>query len=497
MDNDTIRTGNFLNSVYTLAMRMIVMAATCFFTTTWAANSDKQIDHPLVLQAIFANSLTQSVIQQEYDHEIQQQVIDIEQLSLNIGKGTQTEELKILQITQQILLDTLIQRNPHYAKAITALRQQLNEVISTSLGERALYEFVNGDAERALTMFNDWAQERNTTATGQQKLRWLADQRYIAQLAADAAQQHRLATIEAISRLKLIMANDASVHGDWMLLAQLYSEDGQYDQAIRSAQQGFVTASNNQQAYSALLLQGDVHYQQNQLSQALRAYQSSLRILNKQLQNTAAPQGSNLTMDHFLTLKKLGTIQIERGDLDGALFAYQQALQPIQSILTRYPDSIQKQQLQLDVQEQIAHIHAAQGLTNSALNGYQQCYEMRQKIAAQDASGQSLRDVASTLDHIGDLKKQLGLNKSALAAYRQSYNIRAQLAENSPDSAVSQRDIAVSLTKMAAIKTSGIGWHQVLEQFEAMDSSGQLAPDDREYLTFSREMTALHNEPGD
>ena len=118
---------------------------------------------------------------------------------------------------------------------------------------------------------------------------------------------------------------------------------------------------------------------------------------------------------------------------------------------------------------------------------------MRLAIASLNSTTDTRRDVSVTLDRIGDLKKELGMSNEALAAYRQSYDIRKKIVNNHPTSTTAQRDIAVSLTKMAAINQSGIRWEQVLKQFESMDSKGQLAPDDREYLVFSREMATLQD----
>ncbi|MEM6485377.1 MAG: hypothetical protein AAF662_10385, partial [Pseudomonadota bacterium] len=51
-----------------------------------------------------------------------------------------------------------------------------------------------------------------------------------------------------------------------------------------------------------------------------------------------------------------------------------------------------------------------------------------------------------------------------------------------PDNTEWQRDLSVSLWKLASFDNSGVDWGDVADALEAMDRNGVLRPVDRQYL---------------
>ena len=91
-----------------------------------------------------------------------------------------------------------------------------------------------------------------------------------------------------------------------------------------------------------------------------------------------------------------------------------------------------------------------------ALAAYQESLDIARKLAAQDlGNAQAQRDVAVSLNKIGDVKLQGGDRAGALAAYQESLDIARKLAAQDQGNAQAQRDVSVSLKKLGDVKLQG------------------------------------------
>ena len=79
-----------------------------------------------------------------------------------------------------------------------------------------------------------------------------------------------------------------------------------------------------------------------------------------------------------------------------------------------------------------------------------------------------------------------GQLEAARAAYQQGLDIRVRLAAGDPSNTGLQRDVAISLWRIASLPNSKVRWSQVLEQWQAMKDRGILAPSDERFLTAVR-----------
>ena len=70
--------------------------------------------------------------------------------------------------------------------------------------------------------------------------------------------------------------------------------------------------------------------------------------------------------------------------------------------------------------------------------------------------------------------------------HQESLEIAKRLSATDPSSASLQRDVRVSLWKLAGIKDSEVTWQQVAETLEAMQARGILNTADRRFLEEAR-----------
>ena len=94
------------------------------------------------------------------------------------------------------------------------------------------------------------------------------------------------------------------------------------------------------------------------------------------------------------------------------------------------------------------------------------------------------------LHWIGDVRLAQGDLAGADAAYSESLAIRRKLAAADLGKTEAQRDLCVSLSKLADRPGSGINRRDVVTQMKAMDTKGMLAPADRSDLDEARAKAA-------
>ena len=93
---------------------------------------------------------------------------------------------------------------------------------------------------------------------------------------------------------------------------------------------------------------------------------------------------------------------------------------------------------------------------------------------------------------LGDVLVQAGDLAGAKARFDESLKVSEQLAEQNPGSAEAQRDVWVSMWRLANMEGGGVTWVQVLKRMEAMKARGVMLPTDEPFLKKARTLAAQH-----
>jgi tetratricopeptide (TPR) repeat protein len=189
--------------------------------------------------------------------------------------------------------------------------------------------------------------------------------------------------------------------------------------------------------------------------QALQHFLRSLQI--REDLAAANPDSPQTQRDVAVVSNGLGDVLSERGNAEQALLHYQRGLEISERLAAASPDSALAQRdfaVSLDRFGDFLRDRGLPGDTVQALQHYQRFLEISKRLAtANPESAQAQRDVAVSLNKLGDLLSQRGLPGDAELAvrhYQQSLEIRERLATANPDSAQALRDLMVSLERMAA-----------------------------------------------
>jgi tetratricopeptide (TPR) repeat protein len=135
----------------------------------------------------------------------------------------------------------------------------------------------------------------------------------------------------------------------------------------------------------------------------------------------------------------------------------------------------------------------------NALASYDEAHQLARKLAAEDADNlERQRDVAVTLDMIGDILKAKGDLPAALEAHEEVLAISRRLAEAAPSNTQWQHDLSIGLVKVAdglATKEDLTGALRLYH--EGLKVRRALAAKDESNLLWLREVATSLNRIGD
>jgi len=90
------------------------------------------------------------------------------------------------------------------------------------------------------------------------------------------------------------------------------------------------------------------------------------------------------------------------------------------------------------------------------------------------------------MNKLGDVLVKAGDLAGAKARFEACLGVSEKLAAQNPGSAEAQRDVWVSMWRMAKMEGSGVSWALVLARMQAMKDRGVLFPADEQFLEQAR-----------
>ena len=238
-----------------------------------------------------------------------------------------------------------------------------------------------------------------------------------------------------------------------------------YQQAFDIAHKFAAAEPNNDEAQRDLSLAydklGNLSLQAGQVTDALEYYQHGLRISQQlaaanRTTDTSAKGKRNAAeaqRDLSISYNKLGNVYLKSGQVTEALEYYQKCLEIRQRLVAADATDAQAQR-DLSVSfEKLGDVHLKTGQVEQALTYYRKCLEIGQQLAAAAPRDvQAQRDLSVSYEKLGDVGRQTGELTAALEHYQQSLEIRQQLAAADPADVQAQLDLYVSHQKQATVQ---------------------------------------------
>ena len=352
--------------------------------------------------------------------------------------------------------------------------------------------------DRALEMLR-----QGETAAAETALAEILDRRLQERATASAEAAEAARNLGAIAYLndtdKAIEAYEKAIELDpddtwsWILLGRLYKRAGSLadaEQAFQKAREVAERAGSEHDVMIAIGNLGDVYADKGDLAGAMAAYEVGVAITKR----LDAEESDHALWKRELSvsLNKIGDVRVAQGDRAGALEAYEESRAIRAELAARDPNNALWQRDLSFSYQRIGDIRRAAGDLAGAYNAYERSRAIRDQLAARDLGNLQLQfDLRLINERIGNLFMAQGTLANALALYESRHRTISALAARDPNNAEWQRDLSVSLAKIGQVRLDQGDRAGALQAFQdSHDIAEQLATRDPDNVLWQRDLSA-------
>ena len=242
---------------------------------------------------------------------------------------------------------------------------------------------------------------------------------------------------------------------------------------------------------------GDVRVARGDLGGALAAYEAGLAIFERLA--AGDPSNSAWQRDLSVSFDRIGNMRVARGDLGGALAAYEACHSILKALAARDPSHTGWQRNLSVSHEKIGNVLVARGDLGGALAIHEAGLTIAERLATGDPSNSLWqRDLSVSHEKIGDVRTAQGDLAGALGAYAAGLGIRERLAAGDPSNTEWQRDLSVSHNKLGDVRRAQGELGAALAAYEAgLAIRARLAAGDAWNTEWQRDLSVSHEKIGD
>ncbi len=249
--------------------------------------------------------------------------------------------------------------------------------------------------------------------------------------------------------------------------------------------------------YAALGGLGDIKAKRGDLAGALQAYQGTVLVVSQLAK--ADPGNTGWQRDLSVSYNKIGEVQVAQGDLAGALKSFQDSHAIFVKLAKADPGHTGWQRDLSVSNERLGDIFLAQGNLPAALEQYRASVERMVPIRDRDPSNADLQRFTSvTLNKVGDVQVAQGDLAGALKSFQDGLAIFDKLAKADPGHTGWQRDLSVSYNKIGDVQVAQGDLAGALKSFQdSLAIRDKLAKADPGHTGWQRDLSVSYNKIGD
>ncbi len=147
-------------------------------------------------------------------------------------------------------------------------------------------------------------------------------------------------------------------------------------------------------------------------------------------------------------LERIGTTQLQLGNIPAALGTYRNCLNKRQALAQAHQHNMAIQRDLIAIQSSLGDTHLERGDTPAALKSFQSSLDLAEALNKRDPKNAAIqRDLTVALVKVGTVHLQRGHARKALAPLRRAVEVREHLARSDDDPAA-RRDLAEALEKV-------------------------------------------------
>jgi tetratricopeptide (TPR) repeat protein len=214
-----------------------------------------------------------------------------------------------------------------------------------------------------------------------------------------------------------------------------------------------LTAGQDWYQYWAQVTLADINVQRGDLPGALTSYRDSFAIAERLAK--ADPGNALWQRDLSVSYNRIGDVLVSQDDRPGALKSYRDGLAIAERLAKAAPGNADWQRDLSISYNKVGDVLMAQGDLPGALKSYRDSFAIAERLAKADP-GNALwqRDLSVTYDRIGNVLVLQGDLSGALTFYRDGLAIAERLAKSDPGDTLRQRDLSMSLNIVGNVLVS-------------------------------------------
>ncbi|MFZ1108439.1 MAG: TIR domain-containing protein [Rhodomicrobium sp.] len=212
-----------------------------------------------------------------------------------------------------------------------------------------------------------------------------------------------------------------------------------------------------------------------------------------------APNSGDAAWHTLWTLYQMGDFRVMRGDLSGALDAYESGAKIAADVARSQPGNAGWQRDLSVSYIKVGDVLAAQGNLPEALKSFRDSLAIGDRLAKADpGNAEWQRDLSVSYDKVGDVLVAQGNLPEALKSFRDSLAIAGRLAKSDPGNAGWQRDLSVSYIKVGGVLVAQGNLPEALKSFrDSLAIRDRLAKADPGNAGWQRDVAVSHAKLAD
>lgn len=225
--------------------------------------------------------------------------------------------------------------------------------------------------------------------------------------------------------------------------------------------------------------QADILRQTARSSDALLLLEKSLATQRELLANSS--DSLEAAVDVVSSIDLLGQMRLQDQDIHGATEAFAESQSILQSLLTKFPDTLDVKRRLGITYSRLADIAFKQGDLDLATQLYDQDRAIAEEMYRLDPdNGTAKRDLCVSLDRLGNMSAERGQLEPAMVSYLESRRLREELIAAEPTNSKLLRELFVSYMKCGdtrmLMKAIDLAKSDYVKAFELAEKMAKLDP---------------------
>ena len=230
----------------------------------------------------------------------------------------------------------------------------------------------------------------------------------------------------------------------------LYAETGQLDEQLAAARQARAVATDMYERAAGEGAIGGALAERRDYEGALRAYNAALEMHRALL--TERPRNVNLLENVSLDLRDIGDVLMDQGELDAAARHYEEGLAVLRRVASEFPQLRTERNLANALRRTGGALMQAADL-DGAMAHYEEALELLRRLAGADPRNIDLaQDLPNTMTYVGEVHRRRGDLQEAVRFFSEAVEVARRTAAIDPSNLDLNLPLTAALDRLGSMQ---------------------------------------------